>query len=319
MSAAPIHLDVPDGGAVGAQRFEHDAMACTWGIWIIGQAAPYAASAAAAAWAEIDRLEQELSRFVPHSDIARLNRQPVGEPLLLGPDAADCLRLAGEICGATGGAFDVTVGALLPEATGRVTAAEPVRPDAAVGGHLLRFDALARTAARLSSGVRVDLGAIGKGYAVDRAAEILRAWGITSALVHSGQSTLMALGAAPGAAPGAAGWCVGVRDPADARRELRRVRLRDEALSGSGRAMHGDHIFDARRGAAVTDVSAAWAIAPSAAVSDALSTAIMSMRGEEIDAALERLPGTAAMVLDRGASDAREHGPNRFDRSREDR
>jgi thiamine biosynthesis lipoprotein len=132
----------------------------------------------------------------------------------------------------------------------------------------IRFDA---------EGLELDLGAIGKGYAVDRAVEILRCYGVTRALVSSGTSSLYALGAPPGAR----GWSISLRDPYDTERAANIVYLKNCSLSTSGnyekffklRAKTYAHILNPTSGEPVEDMLAAIVLAPRARDADALSTA----------------------------------------------
>lgn len=350
-----------------AHRFAHDAMACTWGIHILGHERDYAEQAARAAFAEIDRLEQELSRFVETSDIARINVLSAGERLRIGPDAFDCIELAQRMHDETSGAFDITVGARLasgqrtsqrspatPPASEQTPHAENEHPPrskhnsrtpnlksqisnrkipnhqvsnhqvsnhrisnyqfsnqadlAPAGGQILHLDRRTHSVAVSVAGLVVDLGGIGKGYAIDRAAETLREWSIDTALIHSGQSTLFALGSPRGAigpsASGASsvssrrsGWEIAIRDPDDHARVLGTVWLRDRALSGSGIAIHGRHIIDPRTSRTAASPRGAWALAESAAVSDALSTAFMVLLPDHVDNFCRGRAGVGALLL----------------------
>jgi thiamine biosynthesis lipoprotein len=129
-----------------------------------------------------------------------------------------------------------------------------------------------------TEGVRVDLGGIGKGYAIDQVLQILRDWSIDAGLIHAGQSSVYALGTPPAAKH----WRFGLRDPVNHDETIEHVSLTNAALSGSGRMLHGDHIIDPRSGRPVDDRLGAWARAPSAALSDALSTAFMIMSPDEV-------------------------------------
>lgn len=258
-------------------RFEHRAMACLWELYLPHEDSAYAEHAARASFDEVDRLERELSRFVAFSDIAQLNSAPAGRPVRLSLDAFACLALAAELCRETHGAFDPTVGALLrsPPASRGAAATTPV------GMHLVALHAASRQAAKLAEGVTLDLGGIGKGYAVDRVVEVLREWSLDSGLIHSGQSSLFALGAPPDAPA----WTIAVRDPTDPVRVLGAVEMRDLSLSGSGILLHGRHILDPRTGhPPQSPVVGAWALGPSAAVTDAVSTAFMVLAEEEVAA-----------------------------------
>ena len=284
----------------GALRLVHDAMACIFGIRFADTEEAYACRAAQAAFDEIDRVEQLFSRFVAHSEIAQLNRTLPGEPVPLSPDTVACLEIAAAAFSLTGRAFDVAY---------RSRPRAPQRADGAPAAPLI-YDPARRVAGATYANIDLDLGAIGKGFAVDRAVAVLREWRISAALVDAGQSTVFALGAPHGAA----GWRVQLRglDAAPETAAMDKITLRDQALSGSGQVLHGPHIVDPRRNAAVPASRATWAIAASAAWSDALSTAFMSMTEEEIAAVCAARGDIRAIVRDvSGASEIVRHYPPR--------
>jgi len=288
-------LVLPDAALAGpVHRFAHEAMACEWGVFIMGEERDYARQAAHAAFSEVDRLERELSRFVPQSDIARLNAQPPGEPLRISADTFECLEIAARICAETYGAFDVTVGAFTKRQ--RADANNENLP--VYGMHLLEMHRPTLRVAIKRAGPSVDLGGIGKGHAIDHAVAVLREWSVGTALLHSGQSTVYAIGRPPSTA----GWPVAIRHPADNERTLRRVALCDAALSGSGARLHGRHIFDPRTGKPAERPKATWAVAPTAAVADALSTAFMVLNPGETAAYCDGHPDVAALVFGDGTA-----------------
>jgi len=266
-------------GGGSLQRFAHDAMACTFEICTVGEDEKYARQAVEAAFKEVDRLEAELSRFVPTSDVTQINALSAGQITRVGIEVIECLQLAAQVHADTSGAFDVTVGS-------RGEAAPPRREAP------LELDPQGRYIGARMDGVQVDLGGIGKGYAVDQIVAILREWSIDAALVHSGQSTIFALGR-PAADQS---WSLAIRDPTKQDRALRHVQLHDAALSGSGRKLHGDHIRDPRTGRAVRDKLGAWALAPSAALSDALATAFLVMSADQVHAYCRAHVDAAALL-----------------------
>ncbi len=270
-------MNPSDADRPPVQRFEHDAMACTFELLLCEPDARYAAQAADEAFAELDRLEAELSRFVPTSDVARINRLQPGEAVAVCEATLECLELADQVARLTGGAFDVAYASDPPAA-----------------GEPLMVDRRGARVAVTRAGVRLDLGGIGKGYALDRLARLLRQWDITCALLHAGQSTALACG--PG--PGGEGWRLPLRDPRGADHTLGHVCLRDAALSGSGRTLHGAHIVDPRAGTAAAGHLAAWALAPSAALADGLSTAAMVLDEAAIRQVCRQADGVAIGVLD---------------------
>ncbi|RXK56017.1 FAD:protein FMN transferase [Oleiharenicola lentus] len=242
-------------------RFEHEAMATTFGLFIAGQDTAYARQAATAAFRELDRLESELSRYVESSDIARANRLDCGESIVLGEDALHCLLVAAEVSAATRRTFDPAYASV---------AAEGAAPDAP----LYSLDPGQHTLTSHAARLHLDLGAVGKGYALDRLAATLREWDITAALLQSGGSTALALDA-PAGEPG---WHLGLGEGDT----YRTVPLIHAALSGSGIAVKGSHLVDPRSGRPAERTRRTWALAPNAAVSDALSTAFFIMAPDAI-------------------------------------
>jgi len=291
--ALEVSGSVSDG--VDIHFFGHRAMACEWGAAIVGHDAEYAEQAALAAFDEVDRLERELSRFIASSDVFRINGGPPGEAVLVGLDLLECLRMAEAVSLATGGAFDITVGRLLDDRRqpDGLIARDPVQPAAPrqIGMDRLAIDYDERLVARLSPDVSIDLGAIGKGYGLDQMALVLRDWGVATALLHSGQSTVQALGAPPGEAA----WQVALRRGA-VLEPWGRIALRDRALSGSGEQVSGYHIMDPRRGEPVCGKLGTWCTAPSAALSDAFSTAFMVMAPAEVVEVCRQRPELGAAL-----------------------
>ena len=256
--------------------FRHEAMATYFEITIAGHEAAYAQQAAAAAWRQLDRLEGELSRYVESSDIARANRLARGGTIVIGDDALECLLIAAETSLTTHRAFDAAY-------------ASERAADLAKDAPLFTLDPAAHTLTSHAARLHLDLGAIGKGYALDRLANTLREWNVTPACLNSGGSTALALGP-PAGEPG---WPIGFGD--------RTRLLAHAALSGSGTAVQGSHLIDPRTGAPAVRVTRAWALAPTAALADALSTAFFVWTDAEVAAfCAERPEIGAALAGSRG-------------------
>jgi len=257
-------------------EFQHEAMATTFVIHVAGHPAEYARQAAAAAFRELDRLEGELSVFVESSDIARANRLAAGETITIGDDALQCLLLAAGVAEATGRAFDPAY------ATERAAGAPAGAPP-------FTLDPATHTLTSHGARLRLDLGAIGKGYALDRLGELLGEWNITRACLHSGGSTVLAL-APP---EGQAGWPVNL----DAGGSRPTLQLAHAALSGSGLTVQGAHLVDPRTGIPAARSTRTWALAPTAALSDALSTAFFIWSDAAIASFCTEHPEIGAALL----------------------
>lgn len=282
----------------GMLRFSHEAMATTFEILIVHEDERYARQAAAAAFDEVDRLEDELSRFRENSDITRINNLPAHQPLQIGLDVFECLKASARMYAQTNGAFDITVGSLVKcwraeDGSPRTPSQQELdRARLHTGTNLLELDEKKHTVQLSASPIHVDLGGIGKGYAVDRVAELLGEWSVETALVSGGYSSVLALQAPPGTS----GWPLTLSDPADHKHVLARPALRAGALSGSG-VQKGEHIINPRTGRPVEGRRAAWSSAPDATTADALSTAFMIMDPDEVRQYCSRHPDVLAMVI----------------------
>jgi thiamine biosynthesis lipoprotein len=260
---------------------------------------------------EIDRLENRLSLYRPGSEIAQINARAAREPVRVSPESFALLQHAQRLHAETGGAFDITVAPLVRcwgfmGASGRMPAPDEVdTARACVGMQYVQFDAQTRSVRFTRQGVMLDLGAIGKGYAVGQAAEILRAAGVTSALVHGGTSTVCAIGQPPDAEY----WKIAIEQPPGST-SLRAdwpppVSLRDEAMSVSaiwGRSFMADgkllgHVIDPRLGQPVNRALLAAVVLPSATETDALSTALLVLGITGHDAISQLHLGMKSLLL----------------------
>jgi len=186
-----------------AHHFSHEAMATVYELYIVDEDKDYARAGAQAAFAEVDRLELEMSRFLSNSDISRLNAAEVGETVDLGLDTFECLRRAREMHEKTGGAFDISVGALyacwLDEDRRLCQPSEDEIEQAheLTGMKHLEIDDEDFCAKVLTDGVQFDLGGIGKGFAAEKVAELLREWSLEQSLVLAGASSVARTGPSP--------------------------------------------------------------------------------------------------------------------------
>ena len=283
-------------------------MGVPWSVTVAGGGAG-AEAAAEAALDEVARLERILSDYDPQSELSRLSASaPTRRPVPLSADLAAVLIRALAIRDASGGAFDPTVGPLttlwrqarrsgrlpLPE---RLTAAR-----AAVGPATLRVEGDPPAAMLTRPGMRLDLGGIGMGYAIDRALALLAGRGITSALVDASGDV-----GCSGAPPGSDAWRVTVApfDPADADGEGATIRVARAAVTTSGDAFQAveidgrrySHIVDPRTGIGVAGPAAVTVIAPDCTTADALATAASVLGPDAGLGLVERMEGCAARFV----------------------
>jgi thiamine biosynthesis lipoprotein len=297
-----------------------------------------ATPAAEAALDEIDRLEDQLSVYRPQSEVSRLNHRAADEPIRVQEKLCQLLSNCSRLTAETEGAFDISTGALVKawgfyRRAGRVPSADELAAASACAGmSKVALDPDECTVRFLQSGLEINLGSIGKGYALDRSADLLRQRGIRSALLHGGHSSVYAIGdfsrkpggreSFPARSPkdqneqhGMAragkdsrplrGWPVGIRHPWDSERRLAVVWLRDQALGTSaatfqhleyqGRKL--GHILDPRTGWPAEGLASASVVAPTAAEADALATAFFILGVDKARCYCENHPQVGAVLL----------------------
>lgn len=257
------------------QAHMHPAMNTTFTLRLGTADAARAAAVAGECFRQLDGLESLLSRYREDSDISALNRLRTGESLLLHDETWNCLRIALEAHMMTGGLFDITLGTLTmkdcPSELHGCLRLNPERPEIAC----------------VEAGRHLDLGGIGKGYALDRMADTLRDLGLSDALLSAGASTHLAIGQAA--------WPIELT----AESEKLTVTLRENSLSASGTGIQGDHIIHPARGTVETvETRRAWVVATSAALSDALSTACFLADDREREEFLARIPELSAIMVE---------------------
>jgi thiamine biosynthesis lipoprotein len=294
------------------------AMACEFEVRFPADRYPQGTESALAALDQVDALEEQLSYFRPTSQLSRINVLAADGPVEVEPTLFDLLQLAATLHRETEGAYDIT-SAPLWEAWGFARRKGEIPSDAQlaearsqVGGQWIELDPERRTVRFLRPGMRINLGSIGKGYALDVAAERLRASGVADFLFHGGQSSVLARGLqlAPTKNDRSASrrWEIGIRHPGQAGRRLGVVRLHDRALGTSGgqfqsfrhRGRRYGHILDPRTGWPVEGVLSATVVAPTAAMADALSTAFYVMGPDLALDYCKRYPDVGAVLVSPG-------------------
>lgn len=269
-----------------------------------------AAPDAAAALRVFARTDSLMSNWTTTSEVARINREAAAATVTVEPEVARVLALSMEVWRQSAGAFDITVEPLVRAwgflgGTPHVpTPAEAAAAARHVGGRHLRFHPAARTIRFDEAGVRIDLGGIAKGYAVDVAAESLRARGVRDALVDlTGNMRAM------GRPAGGPGWRIGIRDPRDRMPYFARLQLRDEAISTSGKyeqyvtagGRTFGHIMDPRTGQPAEGLISVTLVSPSALTCDAWDTPLFVLGLEQAKRVALAHPEFEAVLVQPGA------------------
>lgn len=258
----------------------------------------------------VEGLESQLSYFRPDSEISEINRSAAEEPVCVEARLFLLLQAADTLYRETDGAFDLTATPLwkawgFARGEGRLPSQEEVAEALeTVGGSQVELDADCQTVRFRKPGIELNLGSIGKGYAVDRVAELLDVAEINDYLIQGGQSSVMAKGTRlSGNEPD--GWLVGLGHPLRPGTRLGYVRVRDGALGTSGSASQFfrhkgrrySHIVDPRNGQPSEGVLSATVLAPEAATADALATSFFVMGPEKTVDYCRSHPELAAILI----------------------
>ena len=268
------------------------AMATLFEVVLIGDDEEHLGAVAEAALDEITRVERLLSRLDPRSEVSRVNREAIHGEVLVDRELIDLLQRCSEAMSRTGGYFDVTAA-----------------PVAAMGHRIaVALDLQKRTVRIKDPSTTLDFEALGKGYALDRAAQIVKNFGVERALLHGGTSSILALGLGPNDKP----WLIGIRNPAaaDDAVEIAQISLVDRGYSCSAVFSAGQqvsNIVNPHTQTPLSEQAACVVIAPTALDAEMLSTALLSMGMDPARAYTEKVaPGISVGWLDcREATDDR--------------
>ena len=258
----------------------------------------------------IDDLESQLTVYHDESDVSVINRTAHEQSVHVEPGLFGLLEQSARLSRETWGAFDVTMGPLIRawgfwNRQGRMPSPqERQRAWERVGMHRVHLDPNQRTIRFNTSGVEINLGSIGKGYAIDRCFDLMRSLGVRPILMHAGGSSVRVWGDQPGGR----GWKIGIRHPWQNDRRVATVTLRQRALATSA-ATHQHfeynrrklgHILDPRTGRPAEGVASATAVAPTAAEADALATAFYVLGEERTRLYCSQHPEVGAIILKEG-------------------
>ena len=264
------------------------------------------AEAADAAFDEIDRLDKQMSNYSETSELTYINRNAAEKDVIVEKELFDLLKFSFDASKDSDGTFDITVGPLMKawgffKGQGRIPEPSELKSVmSTVGSKHVIADESKRTIRFDRDGVELDLGGIAKGYAVDKAAQILRQSGVTSAMITSGSSIY-----AIGAPPNQSGWKIEVTNPLDLPHSATSVELKDDSISTSGCydknfTIGGKtycHIMDPRTGYPIDGILSATIITPRGVDAEVYSKVLMIMGIDGAKVFLKRHTDVRAILL----------------------
>ncbi|WP_197440483.1 FAD:protein FMN transferase [Polystyrenella longa] len=294
----------PEAGAT--LRMATRAMACQFGL-VLNPGDRDVVMPATDALERVHSLESQMTVYRPESELSLLNAQAAEEAFELTPNLYGLLKRGQELATETDGAFDMTAAPFITlwhmaRQEDRIPTEDEIADvSERVGSDKILFDDESRTVRLKKPGVELNLGGIGKGYALDVIAEDLQTQGIDSFLLHGGQSTMLAYGNHHGHP----GWPIGLRNPLFTQQRLATILLTDCALSTSGsnvqfhrfQGKRYGHILDPRTGWPVDELLSVTVLAPTAELADALSTAFFVMGVEKTIKFCDNHPKVSAILI----------------------
>jgi len=301
--AAPVHAE-------WFSRVEDGIMGTRIAVELWADDAASATKAIDAVIDEMERIDRDMSTYKTTSEVSRVNADAAKKPMVISAELFGLLQTAVEYSELTGGAFDITYASVgfMYDFHARK---KPSEKDIAIALPAVNYKHLVlnkkdRTVFFSKPGVRIDLGGIGKGYAVDRGIEIVKLYGIDHALVSAGGDSRI-IGDRFGKP-----WVVGIRHPDDKTKVIAKIPLTDTAISTSGdyeryfdeNGVRYHHILDPRTGHSASKVRSATILAPTATRTDGLSKVAFVLGAEEALNLYNRLPDVDAIIV---TPDGKEH------------
>lgn len=251
-------------------KYDHEAMNTVFSLRIAKADAPLANDSAQAAIQLLDQIENHISRYIEGSDVWQINHMKAGESVFINQISYDCLRLALQANAQTGGLFDCTLGRQIEH---QKTGEQSPQPELA---GQLKIDPKRPMVHCLEAGREIDLGGIGKGFALDRMRVCLIEWGIHTGLLSAGASTHLAFGETV--------WPVQL----EGHSSNRTIELKNQAISASGTDVQGAHILFPGNKTSTQAFERIWVMDNSATAADVWSTSAMLMPEEEIHTLIAR-------------------------------
>lgn len=308
MAAVPVLIGIlaASAGLAATVNDARSKMGSRFEITAVHASEERANTAIEAAWAEIDRIEAMISSWRGDSETSEVNRNAGIRPVPVSPELFRLIRRAIKVSDLTNGAFDITFAAAgnlwdfrasKPEIPSEEEITQALR---SVGYARIRLDQERQTVFLEDRDARIGFGAIGKGYAANRAVHVLKEVGIESGLVSAG-GDLVAFGRREDGAP----WDIAIAHPRDRNRMLARIPLTEQAVVTSGDyeqyfihdGRRYSHIIDPRSGWPAAGLQAVTVVCPDAELADALATALFVLGNKEGLSLVERMHGVDAIFV----------------------
>ena len=259
-----------------------------------------------AGFREIKRLEQLFSTWIPTSELSQVNAAAGREPVVVGPETLELVSRSLEMARLTEGGFNIAVGPAVEAWSVTERERIPTREELQslrllVDWTMINIDSQARTIFLPKPGMRIDVGGIGKGYAADRAVDVMRKMGAKGGVVAlSGDIKTF------GDLPGMQGFPVGIRHPRQEGALIATVDLKNEAISTAGdyeryferEGVRYHHILDPKSLQPARQCQSVTVIAAEGTVADGLDTGIFVLGPEKGMALVEQLPDVEAIIID---------------------
>jgi len=267
----------------GLYTFSVNAMATQFSIMVCHNDRIYAGQASSEAFRILHNIETELSYFIPSSQVSRINGASKGETLIINDYCFECLSLAIEY-------NNLTIGAFYPF-TGFLKNNNAV-PEIHQASDMIAPDKEKMSVTVKKTPLWLDLGGIGKGYAVEKIRQMLLEWNISDFLISGGKSSVYA----NGSHPEYDGWPVAIYDPNHMNSHMKTIILKDMSAGSSGTAK-GFHIYNPFAGKVIESKRFTWITGPDAVMTECFSTAAMILDRERTAELIKKFPGADCIIL----------------------
>jgi len=293
----------------GLYKFHQVAMGTVVEITLTGESEESAQKAALQAFQEIKRIEHLMSPWIESSDVNRINRSAGNDGVKVSPETLEVIKRVQEVSKLSEGGFDITVGPLIQLwRKARERGKPPEMEEVKETLNWVNFRNLktlyGRKVLLRKKGMAIDLGGIAKGYAVDRAFELLKSFGYRNLVVNAGGD--LRVGGSKPEGP----WLIGIQHPRDPEKMMARISVSDTGVATSGdyerffihQGKRYHHILDPRNGFPAEECQSVTVLHKEGVTADALATAIFVLGPEKGYSLCQRLEGVDCLIVDKDGS-----------------